>query len=55
VVPRYWHKTSGAATDPNGKRYRLESVGAERPSADARAIVDEHDRASQALADLPLA
>jgi hypothetical protein len=33
----------------------LESIGGDRPSANARAIVEEHDRVSRALADLPLA
>lgn len=38
LVPRYWARTEGAATDPKGKRYRLRIWGWSQGSAsDARA------------------
>jgi hypothetical protein len=50
-----WLARYDEASGPFAACQYLESIGAERPSEDARAIVEEHDRASRALADLPLA
>jgi hypothetical protein len=50
-----WLAQYQAASERHATCRFLESAGAGRPAAESRAIVDEHDRATRATSELPLA
>jgi hypothetical protein len=50
-----WLAAYETASDRFASCKYLESIGPGRTSSEARAIVEEHDRVSRALSDLPLA